>query len=92
MSDRDASLDEASNIAFKALKEKPPAKPVDIYFQGGNMEVYSFTSSKNTKVSSVQFVIKTSEIKKEEVKEDKKTKEEQTFFQKFISLFTDLFN
>ena len=32
MSDRDASLDEASNIAFKALKEKPPAKPVDIYF------------------------------------------------------------
>lgn len=56
------------------------------------MEVYSFTSSKNTSVSSVQFVIKTSEIKKEEVKEDKKTKEEQTFFQKFISLFTDLFN
>ena len=33
MSDRDASLDEASNIAFKALKEKPPAKPVDIYFK-----------------------------------------------------------
>ena len=32
MSDRDASLDEASNIAFKALKEKPPAKPVDIYY------------------------------------------------------------
>lgn len=31
MSDRDASLDEASNIAFKALKEKPPAKPVDLY-------------------------------------------------------------
>lgn len=56
------------------------------------MEVYSFTSSKNTNVISVQFVIKTSEIKKEEVKEDKKTKEEQTFFQKFISLFTDLFN
>lgn len=56
------------------------------------MEVYSFTSSKNTNVSSVQFVIKTSEIKKEEVKEDKKTKEKQTFFQKFISLFTDLFN
>lgn len=57
-----------------------------LFFQGGNMEVYSFTSSKNTNVSSVQFVIKTSEIKKEEVKEDKKTKEEQTFFQKFISL------
>ena len=33
MSDRDASLDEASNIAFKALKEKPPAKPVDIYLR-----------------------------------------------------------
>jgi len=31
VSDRDASLDEASNIAFKALKEKPPAKPVDLY-------------------------------------------------------------
>ena len=59
---------------------------VVLFFQGGNMEVYSFTSSKNTNVSSVQFVIKTSEIKKEEVKEDKKTKEEQTFFQKFISL------
>ncbi len=60
--------------------------------QGGNKEVYSFTSSKNTNVISVQFVIKTSEIKKEKVKEEKKTKEEQTFFQKFISLFTDLFN
>lgn len=59
---------------------------VVLFFQGGNMEVYSFTSSKNTNISSVQFVIKTSEIKKEEVKEDKKTKEEQTFFQKFISL------
>lgn len=57
-----------------------------LFFQGGNMEVYSFTSSKNTNISSVQFVIKTSEIKKEEIKEDKKTKEEQTFFQKFISL------
>lgn len=57
-----------------------------LFFQGGNMEVYSFTSSKNTNVSSVQFVIKTFEIKKEEVEEDKKTKEEQTFFQKFISL------
>ena len=34
MSDRDASLDEASNIAFKALKEKPPAKPVDLYLWG----------------------------------------------------------
>lgn len=33
MSDRDASLDEASNIAFKALKEKPPAKPVDLTFR-----------------------------------------------------------
>lgn len=44
------------------------------------------------KESLIQFVIRTSEIKKEEVKEDKKTKEEQTFFQKFISLFTDLFN
>ena len=30
MSDRDASLDEASNIAFKALKEKPPAKPEQV--------------------------------------------------------------
>ena len=59
---------------------------VVLFFQGGNMEVYSFTSSKNTNISSVQFVIKTSEIKKEEIKEDKKTKEEQTFFQKFISL------
>ena len=38
MSDRDASLDEASNIAFKALKEKPPAKPVDIYYE----QLYKF--------------------------------------------------
>ena len=39
MSDRDASLDEASNIAFKALKEKPPAKPVDLYFVGSSLIV-----------------------------------------------------
>lgn len=38
------------------------------------MEVYSFTSSKNTNVSSVQFVIKTSEIKKEEIKMIRKLK------------------
>ena len=31
MSDRNASLDAACNITFKALKEKPPAKPVDLY-------------------------------------------------------------
>lgn len=45
-----------------------------LFFQGGNMEVYSFTSSKNTNVSSVQFVIKTSEIKKEEIKMIRKLK------------------
>lgn len=60
--------------------------------QGDNKEIYSFTSDKNKNVSSVQFVIKTSEIKKEEVKTEKKEKEEETFLEKFVNLFKDLFN
>lgn len=52
--------------------------------QGGNMEVYSFTSSKNTNVSSVQFVIKTSEIKKEEVKKIRKLKKNKLSFKSLL--------
>lgn len=85
-------LDDAVDITEPIEMQDKDIDKILKPIQGGNMEVYSFTSSKNTNVSLVQFVIKTSEIKKEEVKEDKKTKEEQTFFQKFISLFTDLFN
>lgn len=55
-------------------------------------KLLSTSLPKESYAQLIQFVIKTSEIKKEKVKEDKKTKEEQTFFQKFISLFTDLFN
>ena len=56
-------------------------------FAGGDFEVESFVSDKNTDVDSVQFVIKTEAIKKEEVKvEDEKT-EELNFWQKLLNLF-----
>lgn len=55
---------------------------------GGDFEKTSFVSSKNTNIESVQFVIKTESIQKEEVE---KTVEEETeelnFGQKLLKLF-----
>lgn len=48
----------------------------------------SFVSKKNTKVDSVQFVIKTTAIEKEEIQEEEKEKSEsKSFWQKFTQLF-----
>ena len=54
---------------------------------GKNYKVRSFVSSKNTHVESVQFIMKTSAIRKEEVKKEKIEKEEESFIEKFIALF-----
>ena len=55
---------------------------------GGDSEVVSFVSDKNENVDSVQFVIKTSAIKKAEVTQETKTKTEKlSFWQKLINLF-----
>lgn len=54
---------------------------------GGNTEVISFASSKNTNVDAVQFVIKTDAIEKEEVKEVEETTEEPTLLDKIKGLF-----
>ena len=51
-------------------------------------DVVSFVSDKNTNVSSVQFVIKTTEIKQEETAETtEETTEDTGFLQKFLNLF-----
>lgn len=54
---------------------------------GKNYKIRSFVSAKNTSVESVQFIMKTSAIRKEEIKEEKKEKEEETIIEKFLSLF-----
>ena len=56
-------------------------------FAGGDFEVESFVSDKNTDVDSVQFVIKTEDIKKEEVKVEEEKTEELNFWQKLLNLF-----
>lgn len=56
-------------------------------FAGGDFEVESFVSDKNTDVDSVQFVIKTEAIKKEEVKVVEEKTEELNFWQKLLNLF-----
>lgn len=54
----------------------------------GDKEVVSFTSSKNTNIDSVQFVIKTAAIEKpEEAVAETKTETKRTFWQKVKDLF-----
>lgn len=55
---------------------------------GSDVELKSFTSDKNTSVNSVQFIIKTDDIKVEEPEEPKtESKEELSFWQKLLKLF-----
>lgn len=55
---------------------------------GGNEPVVSFVSDKNTNVKSVQFVIKTSAIEKEETEPATvTTTEKKNFWQKLVELF-----
>lgn len=56
--------------------------------EGEETETKSFVSEKNTNVDSVQFVIKTAAIEKEEIKvEEKEQTESKTLWQKFTQLF-----
>lgn len=60
--------------------------------KGGDGDPYSFVSSKNTNVSSVQFVIKTSAIEKiEEKKTDEEPEKETSLWDKFVNLFAGFF-
>lgn len=55
---------------------------------GGNTEVVSFVSAKNTNVTSVQFVIQTEAVEIEEVEEDAPVVEEKlSFWEKLLRLF-----
>ena len=55
---------------------------------GEGYEVKSFVSDKNTKVDSVQFVIKTEAVKiPEVVKADTEPEQKLTFWQKLLRLF-----
>ncbi len=54
----------------------------------GDDEVVSFVSVKNTNVKSVQFVMKTDAIQKEETKEvEETTQKEEIFIDKLLALF-----
>lgn len=55
---------------------------------GGAVEIMSFVSERNTNVESVQFVMKTASIKKEEAEDivEEETKE-KGFIEKFLHLF-----
>lgn len=53
----------------------------------GNDEVRSFISSKNSDVSSVQFVLRTEPVKKEELSIESEEKEEPGLLEKLINLF-----
>lgn len=56
--------------------------------KGDETETVSFTSQKNTNVTSVQFVIKTKKIeKKEEVKVEEESNQKTSFWEKFLNLF-----
>lgn len=55
---------------------------------GGDFEITSFVSEKNTNVQSVQFVIKADGIQMEEAsKVMEKTPNKLTVWQKFLNLF-----
>ena len=55
---------------------------------GGDAEIVSFVSDKNTHVGSVQFVIKTAAIEKAEAAESAAAEEAPlTFWQKLLHLF-----
>ena len=55
---------------------------------GADVETGSFVSDKNTNVDSVQFVIKTDEIEKDEEEDTTEdTEESLSFIQKFLKLF-----
>ncbi len=58
-------------------------------YDKSDFDPVSFVSSKNKKVESVQFVIKTESIKKEEDKQDDEQKEEEKkgFWDRFLDLF-----
>ena len=55
---------------------------------GDETETVSFVSEKNTNVDSVQFVIKTAAVEKEEVEQAEETETQPTgFWQKLLQLF-----
>ena len=57
-------------------------------FTGGDYEVKSFVSEKNTNVASVQFVIQTGAVKVEEEEESTQEEEEK---KGIVDKFKDLF-
>ena len=54
---------------------------------GDDDEIVSFVSDKNTNVSSVQFVIKTDEIKKSETETVKREAKKPSFWERLLDLF-----
>lgn len=55
---------------------------------GGDMEITSFVSKKNTDIESVQFVVQTDGILIEEVEQtEKEETEDSNIWQKFLGLF-----
>lgn len=57
-------------------------------YDKSDFEPISFVSSKNKKVETVQYVMKTATIKKQEEEGETKEKKEKSMWQKFLDLFT----
>lgn len=57
-------------------------------YDKSDFEPISFVSEKNEEVNSVQFVLKTEPIEKEEAVEVEEVKEEKSFWQKLLDLFS----
>ncbi|WP_294408961.1 hypothetical protein [uncultured Ruminococcus sp.] len=74
LKDRTSGMDDEINIKIDDVISE---------MKGGDGEVTSFVSDKNTDVESVQFVIKIPEAEEEE----QPAEEELTFWQKLLRLF-----
>lgn len=57
-------------------------------YDKSDFEAISFVSEQNKNVSSVQFVLTTESIKKDEVSEEAEEEEEKSFWQRFLDLFS----
>lgn len=70
-----------------ATESQGKEEVIYINLDGTSDEIVSFTSEKNTNVQSVQFVIKTPEIKKATIEVLKDEEKSPTLWERIINLF-----
>lgn len=93
LADGVSELQDGTGELVEATKDMPDqvTKEIDellAQYDKSDFEPVSFVSEKNEKVNSVQFVLKTEPIEKEENDEEQVEKEEKkSFWQRFLDLF-----